>query len=62
MIKKNKQGWLSTWQEIADYCGVSISTAKRRHYKKGMPVIRKIGNPTVTPKMLDEWLQARGLK
>jgi len=49
-------GWISGWEHIARYIDRSISTAKRYHYKYGMPVLHLLGGtPICLPYMLDTW-------
>lgn len=31
-------GWLTGWKRIAEYMGVSVVTARRWYYKRGLPV------------------------
>jgi len=49
-------GWLTGWKRIAEYCNVSIRTAKTYHYKFGMPIKRLPGgSPQALPVELDNW-------
>ena len=58
MINENIElGLISGWKNIARFCGVSIRTAKRYHYKYSMPIFRwPAGTPVVIPSLVIEWL------
>ena len=48
---------ITGWKNIAHYCGVSVRTAKRYHYKYGMPVLRWPGErPVIIPAVVQRWL------
>jgi len=50
-------GWLSTWQEIGDYIGRSIKTAKKYYKRYGLPVHRAPGGLVSALKPeIDLWL------
>jgi len=51
------KGWLREWKEIAQFCSMSVKTAKKYHKKYGMPVRRGPGNkPHAIIPELHAWL------
>ena len=58
-MTNKKMGWLSGWKIIAEYCDVTVQTAKKYSVKKGLPV-KKVGNKVFAlPADLDGWLRTR---
>ena len=49
---------LHGWSQIAAYLGVSIQTARRRHRRWGLPVVRCVGRRVFTTKgVIDAWIR-----
>lgn len=60
--QQDNDGELSTWNEIADYLGVSVRQAQQYEHLNGLPVHRMPGKKTrvwANTRELDGWKQAR---
>lgn len=55
-------GVLSTWQQIADYLGVSVRTAQREHARHAMPLIRSFRRVKTLRTALDMWFLSAPMK
>ncbi len=56
------RGVLWGWAQIARYLGVSITTAKRWHRVRPLPVVRYGATLAVPKTALDRWFLERGLE
>jgi hypothetical protein len=58
MTDSHLEGWLVTWQQIAEYCKRDVRTVKRYHYCYGLPVYRlPSGIRVAIPAQLNAWLK-----
>lgn len=56
-MENEMPGLLSSWKEIAAFCGRSIGTVKLWHYKDGMPVVHRGKSVTAFPEEIISWLK-----
>jgi len=59
------KGLLLGWKHIAEFLGLKVPTAKKWHYKRGMPLVqgpggRKVGIPAMIYAWLLEYDQLQG--
>jgi len=51
------EGWLYGWKSIARFMGCNLTTAKRYHYRFGMPILRAPNGTIIgLPELITQWL------
>jgi hypothetical protein len=66
MMKKKPQnpeeekmnGWLYGWKDIADFCGCTVETARKKVMNHGLPVYRDPDKKPIALRLeLNDWLK-----
>lgn len=55
---KDLRPWIVTWANLAEFCGVSVSTLKRLR-ETGLPLYKPAGRVVGKPEEIEAWMKIR---